>query len=116
MKLNKVPLSEQLKYANIGEHVQALSQKYMGGKPMKQAEQVLGGDEIPGRQRRGEPAADRGRAGGCRGSPFGQQRLGRGGGAGHGCSPTRVVMPRNRDRPPARCHRAREPVVRHSRG
>ncbi|KAF2088581.1 extracellular aspartic protease [Saccharata proteae CBS 121410] len=32
MKLKKVPLGEQL-YANIGDHVKALSQKYMGTRP-----------------------------------------------------------------------------------
>jgi len=33
MKLQKVPLSDQLKNANIHEHVQALGQKYMGLRP-----------------------------------------------------------------------------------
>lgn len=33
MKLKKVPLSEQLDHANIGEHVRALGQKYMGIRP-----------------------------------------------------------------------------------
>ncbi|KAL9054182.1 MAG: hypothetical protein Q9162_004290 [Coniocarpon cinnabarinum] len=31
MKLQKVPLSEQLEYANVAQHVQALGQKYAGG-------------------------------------------------------------------------------------
>jgi len=33
MKLKKIPLSEQLEYANIGQHAQALGQKYMGIRP-----------------------------------------------------------------------------------
>ncbi|KAI9822323.1 MAG: Vacuolar protease A [Pycnora praestabilis] len=33
MKLEKVPLSEQLEYANINTHVKALGQKYMGIRP-----------------------------------------------------------------------------------
>ncbi|KAF2436173.1 putative vacuolar protease A [Tothia fuscella] len=34
MKLQKIPLSEQLKYSNIRQHAQALGQKYMGtGRP-----------------------------------------------------------------------------------
>jgi len=33
MKLTKVPLSEQLENANIGDHVKALGQKYMGVRP-----------------------------------------------------------------------------------
>ncbi|KAF2101612.1 cellular aspartic protease [Rhizodiscina lignyota] len=33
MKLKKVPLSEQLEGANIGDHVRALGQKYMGIRP-----------------------------------------------------------------------------------
>jgi len=41
MKLQKVPLSEQLKYANIQEHAKALGQKYMGITPETQAEQVF---------------------------------------------------------------------------
>ncbi|KAB8345825.1 hypothetical protein FH972_022880 [Carpinus fangiana] len=32
-KLQKVPLAEQLKHANINEHVQGLAQKYMGARP-----------------------------------------------------------------------------------
>ncbi|KAF2273912.1 aspartyl proteinase [Westerdykella ornata] len=41
MKLKKVPLSEQLQYANIQEHARALGQKYMGIKPETHAEQVF---------------------------------------------------------------------------
>jgi len=33
MKLKKVPLSEQLQYANLGQHARALGQKYMGVRP-----------------------------------------------------------------------------------
>lgn len=33
MKLKKVPLSEQLEHASFGDHVKALSQKYMGSRP-----------------------------------------------------------------------------------
>jgi saccharopepsin len=41
MKLNKVPLSEQLKYANIQEHGKALGQKYMGIKPESHMDHVF---------------------------------------------------------------------------
>jgi len=41
MKLKKVPLSEQLKYANIQEHAKALGQKYMGIKTETHMEQVF---------------------------------------------------------------------------
>jgi len=41
MKLNKVPLSEQLKYASIQEHGKALGQKYMGIKPESHMDQVF---------------------------------------------------------------------------
>jgi saccharopepsin len=41
MKLKKVPLSEQLKYASIQEHAKGLGQKYMGIKPETHAEQVF---------------------------------------------------------------------------
>ena len=41
MPLKKVPLSEQLEHANIGEHVQALGQKYMGVRPQKHLEQLF---------------------------------------------------------------------------
>jgi saccharopepsin len=41
LKLKKVPLSEQLQYANIQEHAKALGQKYMGIKPQSHAEQVF---------------------------------------------------------------------------
>ena len=64
--------------------------------------QVLGGDQVPGRQRGAEPPRDGRPAGPRRGSPFGQQRLGRGGGAGHGWSPSRVVTDRNHSSSEAR--------------
>ena len=41
MPLKKVPLSTQLEYANIEQHVHALGQKYVG----RAAQQVFGGDE-----------------------------------------------------------------------
>jgi len=41
MKLKKVPLSEQLTYANIQEHAKALGQKYMGIKTETHMEQVF---------------------------------------------------------------------------
>jgi saccharopepsin len=41
MKLNKVPLSEQLKYANFQEQAHALGQKYMGIKHESHIEQVF---------------------------------------------------------------------------
>lgn len=44
MPLKKVPLSEQLEKANIGDHMQALGQKYMGIRPQKHLEQLL----VPG--------------------------------------------------------------------
>lgn len=45
MPLKKVPLSQQLEYANINEHVQALGQKYMGVRPQRHLEQIFGGNE-----------------------------------------------------------------------
>lgn len=45
MPLKKVPLSQQLEYANIDEHVQALGQKYMGVRPQRHLEQLFGGNE-----------------------------------------------------------------------
>ncbi|KAF1979952.1 aspartyl proteinase [Bimuria novae-zelandiae CBS 107.79] len=41
MKLKKIPLSEQLQYANILEHAKALGQKYMGVKTESHMEQVF---------------------------------------------------------------------------
>lgn len=41
LKLTKVPLSEQLKHANIQEHARALGQKYMGVKSESYMEQVF---------------------------------------------------------------------------
>ncbi|KAG9966991.1 Asp-domain-containing protein, partial [Aureobasidium melanogenum] len=41
MKLKKVPLSEQLEGANIGQHVQALGQKYMGVRPQKHIDEMF---------------------------------------------------------------------------
>nr|POF14950.1 vacuolar protease a [Quercus suber] len=41
MKLQKIPLSEQLEHANIGEHVQALGQKYMGIRPQKHVDDMF---------------------------------------------------------------------------
>lgn len=41
MKLTKVPLSEQLKYANFEEHAKALGQKYMGIKHESHIERVF---------------------------------------------------------------------------
>ncbi|KAI9830230.1 MAG: Vacuolar protease A [Sarea resinae] len=41
MKLQKVPLSEQLEYANIDSHVKALGQKYMGVRPDKHADEMF---------------------------------------------------------------------------
>ncbi|KAF2115503.1 aspartyl proteinase [Lophiotrema nucula] len=41
LKLKKVPLSEQLQYANIQEQAKALGQKYMGIRPQSHAEQVF---------------------------------------------------------------------------
>jgi len=41
MKLKKVPLSEQLENANIGDHVRALGQKYMGIRPQGHAEEMF---------------------------------------------------------------------------
>ena len=45
MPLKKVPLSEQLEHANIGEHVQALGQKYMGVRPQKHLEELFNKEE-----------------------------------------------------------------------
>ncbi len=42
MPLKKVPLSVQLEHANIGEHMQALGQKYMGVRPEKHLEEMFG--------------------------------------------------------------------------
>ena len=41
MKLQKIPLTEQLKYANIQEHARSLGQKYMGVKPETQMEKMF---------------------------------------------------------------------------
>ncbi|KAI5204653.1 Asp-domain-containing protein [Aureobasidium subglaciale] len=41
MKLKKVPLSEQLEAHNIGDHMQALGQKYMGVRPQKHADEMF---------------------------------------------------------------------------
>ena len=41
MPLKKVPLSQQLEYANIDEQVQALGQKYMGVRPQKHMEHLF---------------------------------------------------------------------------
>ncbi|KAF2477932.1 aspartyl proteinase [Lindgomyces ingoldianus] len=41
MKLKKIPLSEQLQYANFQEQAKALGQKYMGVRPETHAEQVF---------------------------------------------------------------------------
>ncbi|ORY13304.1 aspartyl proteinase [Clohesyomyces aquaticus] len=41
MPLKKIPLSEQLQYANFEEHTKALGQKYMGIRPETHTEQVF---------------------------------------------------------------------------
>merc|ERR1711915_831282 len=41
MPLKKVPLSQQLEYANIGDHMQALGQKYMGVRPQRNMEEMF---------------------------------------------------------------------------
>ena len=41
MPLKKVPLSEQLENANIGDHMQALGQKYMGIRPQRHMEEMF---------------------------------------------------------------------------
>jgi len=41
MKLQKVPLSEQLEYANMDSHVRALGQKYMGVRPEHHREEMF---------------------------------------------------------------------------
>ncbi|KAI9845420.1 MAG: Vacuolar protease A [Sclerophora amabilis] len=41
MKLQKVPLSEQLEHANLNTHMQALGQKYMGIRPEGLAEEMF---------------------------------------------------------------------------
>ncbi|KAF2724188.1 putative vacuolar protease A [Polychaeton citri CBS 116435] len=41
MPLKKVPLSQQLEYANIGEHMQALGQKYMGVRPQGHIDEMF---------------------------------------------------------------------------
>jgi len=41
MKLQKVPLSEQLSNANIGDHVKALGQKYMGIRPEQHIDEMF---------------------------------------------------------------------------
>ncbi|GAB7346600.1 hypothetical protein MBLNU459_g1744t1 [Dothideomycetes sp. NU459] len=41
MKLKKVPLSEQLEKHSIGEHMQALGQKYMGIRPQKHSDEMF---------------------------------------------------------------------------
>jgi saccharopepsin len=41
MSLKKIPLSEQLEYANIGDHMQALGQKYMGIRPQRNMEEMF---------------------------------------------------------------------------
>jgi len=41
MKLKKVPLSEQLTYASIDDHVQAIGQKYMGIRPQQHQNEMF---------------------------------------------------------------------------
>jgi len=41
MKLKKIPLSEQLEYANIDTHMKHLGQKYMGIRPDRHAEEMF---------------------------------------------------------------------------
>ncbi|EMC95927.1 hypothetical protein BAUCODRAFT_34686 [Baudoinia panamericana UAMH 10762] len=41
MKLQKVPLSEQLENANIDDHMRALGQKYMGIRPQRNMEEMF---------------------------------------------------------------------------
>ncbi len=41
MKLQKIPLSEQLTHADIDAHVAALGQKYMGGRPDSHADELF---------------------------------------------------------------------------
>ncbi|OJD11985.1 vacuolar protease A [Emergomyces pasteurianus Ep9510] len=41
LKLDKVPLSEQLNHANIDTHVKALGQKYMGIRPSQHADEMF---------------------------------------------------------------------------
>ncbi|KAH9843472.1 Vacuolar protease A [Teratosphaeria destructans] len=41
MPLKKVPLSEQLEYANMGDHMHALGQKYMGVRPQGNHEKEM---------------------------------------------------------------------------
>ncbi|PNS20733.1 Vacuolar protease A [Sphaceloma murrayae] len=46
MKLQKVPLSEQLEKANIGDHVRGLGQKYMGIRPQAHADQMFKANKV----------------------------------------------------------------------
>ncbi|KAF4547470.1 Vacuolar protease A-like protein [Elsinoe fawcettii] len=46
MKLKKVPLSEQLENANIGDHVRGLGQKYMGIRPQVHADEMFKGRKV----------------------------------------------------------------------
>ncbi|KAK1090141.1 aspartic proteinase precursor, partial [Friedmanniomyces endolithicus] len=41
MPLKKVPLSEQLDFANINEQMHALGQKYMGIRPQRNMEEMF---------------------------------------------------------------------------
>ena len=61
MPLKKIPLSEQLEHANIGDHMQALGQKYMGVRPEKHLEELFGKKEgeysIQPEKNKGHPVA-----------------------------------------------------------
>ncbi|KAI9822156.1 MAG: Vacuolar protease A [Thelocarpon impressellum] len=46
LKLQKIPLSEQLDHADITAHVQALGQKYMGGRPTSLADEMFKGQPV----------------------------------------------------------------------
>jgi len=41
MKLQKIPLSEQLEHADINTHMQALGQKYMGIRPQRHTDEIF---------------------------------------------------------------------------
>ncbi|WPH00339.1 Vacuolar protease [Acrodontium crateriforme] len=55
MKLHKVPLSEQLEGANIGDHMKALGQKYMGVRPEAHADGMF--EETSYKGGKGHPVA-----------------------------------------------------------
>lgn len=60
MTLKKIPLSEQLEHANIGDHMMALGQKYMGVRPEKHLEELFGKEgeySIQPEKNKGHPVA-----------------------------------------------------------